>query len=373
MLQTYEIGSLPKPWLVLPQDSKGLNYWAERIEFEEKEEFQALMEKGKLRNGEEQQRLRELGTIFNLRFLESTGLDFVFNGEALRIEMNEYPLRQVEGIRFFPEEVHSFGEAYYHRGDVVHQLRLKSLYHDRELPIIQPHARKPVKVPVTGPYTLAAWCSDSHYLPKRLETEPWDKALYHAREQLAWAFAEEVVRPNLEKLISQGAAWIQMDEPAATVVAGEMPIVVSAVNRAVEGLQDKAKFSIHICFGRDYNRLFPHLNGLLFRHICLELANREGYAILQRFQELNQESEQPWEVGIGVLRVHTNEVETAEQVKERILHAARFYDPGFLYACPDCGLRTRKDAEGLSIIHAKLSNMVEGARLAGATWKGRNI
>ena len=74
------------------------------------------------------------------------------------------------------------------------------------------------------------------------------------------------------------------------------------------------------------------------------------------------------QIGLGVLDVHRDEVETPEKVEERILRASKILgDPGRLWINPDCGLRTRS----LAVAHQKLERMAEGARLARATYEGR--
>ncbi|EQD52053.1 methionine synthase [mine drainage metagenome] len=67
------------------------------------------------------------------------------------------------------------------------------------------------------------------------------------------------------------------------------------------------------------------------------------------------------EVGVGMLDVHQDRVETAREVEDRLLRAARILgDPSKVYANPDCGLRTRS----LDVAWAKLGALVEGARRA---------
>ncbi|HUJ77436.1 MAG TPA: hypothetical protein VLX64_00365, partial [Thermoplasmata archaeon] len=169
-------------------------------------------------------------------------------------------------------------------------------------------------------------------------------------------------RPTLQALIERGCRVIQVDEPAAGTHPDEAALVAEGFNAATEGLD--AEFTMHICFS-DYRSLFP---ALLEAKRCsqwaLEFANRDApgrdeYALLAMFRELGD----PRSIGLGVVDVHRDEVETPERIAERIGRAAKHLgDPTRLWVNPDCGLRTRR----LDVAYAKLTNMVAGAKLARA-------
>ena len=66
-------------------------------------------------------------------------------------------------------------------------------------------------------------------------------------------------------------------------------------------------------------------------------------------------------LAIGVLDIHTDFIEPAELVRDRILHAVEvFDDPARIHVIPDCGLRTRS----WDIAYRKLANMIAGVALA---------
>ncbi|MCI4322097.1 MAG: hypothetical protein L3K05_07325, partial [Thermoplasmata archaeon] len=72
------------------------------------------------------------------------------------------------------------------------------------------------------------------------------------------------------------------------------------------------------------------------------------------------------EIGLGVVDVHRNDIETAERVADRIRRAAKILgDPSRIWVNPDCGLRTRR----LEVAWQKLGSVVEGARLARADFE----
>jgi 5-methyltetrahydropteroyltriglutamate--homocysteine methyltransferase len=85
--------------------------------------------------------------------------------------------------------------------------------------------------------------------------------------------------------------------------------------------------------------------------------DRPGYAdTLALFKEHGYPG-----VGLGVLDIHSDFVEPAELVRDRILYAVEVLgDPGRIQVNPDCGLRTRS----WDVVYEKLATMVQGTRLA---------
>ena len=96
LFPTQEIGSLPKPrWQILGQRSEPLDQgakdeltsWDERTGFaREIPEVRDALLGGRPRETTPEE-VRDLGALFGLRFLETAGLDRVYDGEARRIEM----------------------------------------------------------------------------------------------------------------------------------------------------------------------------------------------------------------------------------------------------------------------------------------------
>lgn len=76
--------------------------------------------------------------------------------------------------------------------------------------------------------------------------------------------------------------------------------------------------------------------------------------------DLWTEHEAPFDVGLGVLDVHTDRIEGPELVRDRVLYAAGVLGPERVRVNPDCGLRTRR----WDVVAAKLKSLVEGTRLA---------
>jgi 5-methyltetrahydropteroyltriglutamate--homocysteine methyltransferase len=307
--------------------------------------------------------VRDLGALFALRYFEAAGLRRVYDGEARRVEMYEYPIRQMTGFRF-EGHVRSFDSKYYLKAAVVGEVGLHKPYHLEEFDFVKQHARGEPKLPITGPYTLADWSYNEYYLGRQTG---WKgrAARRAAQREFVLDLARRAVRPTLQALIRNGCRVIQVDEPAAGTHPDETELVVEGFNAATEGLD--AEFSMHICYS-DYRDLLP---ALLEAKRCSqwawEFANRDsadhdGYEILKVLREYSDTRS----VGLGVVDVHRDPVESPEVVADRIRRAAKYLgDPSRIWVNPDCGLRTRS----LEVAYAKLGAVVAGAKLARADFE----
>ena len=372
LFPTQEIGSLAKPrWQIQGQRSEALDTtakeelrsWNERVGFaDEAPSVRDALLAGRPRDAPPDA-VRDLGALFALRFLETAGLDRVYDGEARRIEMYEYPIRQMRGFRF-GGHVRSFDSKYYLKAAVVDEVRLDHPYHVDEFDFVKGRAHAEPKLPVTGPYTLADWSYNEYYLARQ---PGWKgrEARRAAQREFVVDLARRALRPTLSALIEHGCRVIQIDEPAAGTHPDEASIVVDGFNAATEGLD--AEFTMHICYSNYADLLPALLEAKRCRQWAWEFANRDspghdGYAVLKVLREYGDDRE----VGLGAVDVHRDEVESPEAVAERIGRAAQYLgDPSRVWVNPDCGLRTRS----LRVARAKLESVVKGAALARAEWE----
>jgi 5-methyltetrahydropteroyltriglutamate--homocysteine methyltransferase len=367
---TREIGSLAKPsWRVKTfagrpledSDVAEAERWGKRLEVEGREELVEGLRAQSLTH----EQVDKWAAVYAIRLLEKTGLDVVYDGEQRRTEMYDHVAAHASG--FEPRgTVRSFDNKYYSKAAVV-EPPSAGPQDIEEFKFVRAHTERMVKVPLTGAYTMADWSYDEHYSHEgALGASAAHR--YEGRRRFVGDVAENVIHPNVEGLVAAGADWLQIDEPAATTKPDEVPLVVLGFNAAFGAVKGIRK-SMHICFS-DYGALWPHVLEL---DDCLELqlefANRDsrelgtheedrpGYAdTLKLFKEHGYP-----DVGLGVLDIHSDFIEPAELVRDRILYAVDVLgDPGRIQINPDCGLRTRS----WDVVYEKLVNMVEGARLA---------
>ena len=366
LFPTQEIGSLMKPsWLVkglrgaeiTAADYAELAKWAKELKLaKEAKRVEELLKAapGPRRDLE----LRDLASLFQIRYLEAAGLDYVFDGEVHRIEMYEHPIRNSKGFTFYGH-VRSFDNKYYLKAAATDEVGFLRPFHLEEYEYISKVAKRQVKVPITGPYTLADWSFNEYYLKKQGKKRSPKDRLTEARRELTLDIAEKIIRPNIKALLKAGAPVVQIDEPAATTKPDEAQLFADAFNEATKGLD--AKFPVHICFS-DYRLLYPQaLEMKRCSEWQWEFANKEASGEGYRYLDLLNEYGDRRKVGLGVLDIHVDKVESAKLVRDRILQAAEVLeDPARIRVNPDCGLRTRS----LDIAYQKLTNMCEGAAMA---------
>ncbi len=328
MFKTQEIGSIKKP-----------------------EWFVSFLKNPRI-SKEAREKARDDLAYMNIHMFEDVGLDYVYDGEARRVEMYEYAARHMHGFDF-AGRIRSWDNRYYRKARCTDKVSYLGPYHLDELRYVKKNSKMETKIPITGSYTIMDWSFNEYY---------------RDREEFLFDISKNIIRPLLKDLVAGGADIIQIDEPAATTHPREMKTFVEAFNESVRGVG--CEISIHICYsGDNYRSLFPHVLDLKVNQFALEFANRDtlslglseenrvGYDAIKLFREYGDKRI----IGLGVLDVHVDRIEEPELVRDRILYAANTLDdPSKIYVNPDCGLRTRSR----DLAFKKLTNMVKGTRLA---------
>jgi 5-methyltetrahydropteroyltriglutamate--homocysteine methyltransferase len=374
-LLTHELGSLAKPnWRVKAiagrpieaEDIEDARAWGERLGVEGHQDLVALLGKGGF-EAEDKAEITRWSSRYGVRLLEKVGLDVVYDGEQQRSEMYAWAIAHAEGFEW-RGSVRAFDNKYYSKAAVTGPISLRVPYHNEEFELVRDFARSELKVPITGAYTIADWSFDERYYTEAdRSAHGWRKRRKDARQSFIVDVARNLIRPNLEALIDLGATWLQIDEPGGSTSPQELDLFAESFNESVRGLD--AVFSTHLCFS-DYDLFFPGIEAMTeCRQYAVGFANydsrelgtssdaRPGYRVLPKFRDL------PYKpvLGIGVLDIHTDFVEPAELVRDRVLHSVDvFGDPARIHVIPDCGLRTRS----WDVAYAKLENMVAGVELA---------
>ena len=367
---THEVGSLAKPsWLVKTSAGKPLGEsdiehakkWGEKLGVDGHEELVDLLRSDE-RDPDE---IARWSSRYCLRLQESAGVDWIWDGEQQRSEMYAWAIAHSNG--FEPRgTIRSFDNKYYSKAAVVEEPSIDRPYDVDEYRFLAARTDRRLKAPFTGPYTIVDWSYDEH-CGRHGSLGATAEQRTEARRQFLLDVAEHVVRPNAAAVVEAGCDWIQIDEPALSTRPDEVPLGVEAFNASVAGIP-AARRSLHICFS-DYSKLFPYVLELddCFE-LQLEFANRDshelgtdgadrpGYETLLLFAD----NEDAPNVGLGVVDIHTNFVEPAELVRDRVVYGAELLGPERVSVNPDCGLRTRS----WDVAYEKLANMVEGTRLA---------
>ncbi|MGH2627602.1 MAG: hypothetical protein ACRDHY_13240, partial [Anaerolineales bacterium] len=110
LFPTQEIGSLAKPpWLLKGvrgtklsrEDWADLDHWGARLEIEGIDHLRRLLNGGGEPSEKTKGAIRDWAALFAIRLEEAAGLDVVYDGEARRVEMYEYPVRRIDGFQVY--------------------------------------------------------------------------------------------------------------------------------------------------------------------------------------------------------------------------------------------------------------------------------
>ncbi|MCY4366642.1 MAG: cobalamin-independent methionine synthase II family protein [Chloroflexi bacterium] len=224
-----------------------------------------------------------------------------------------------------------------------------------ELAFLKQHTDKPIKIPLPGPYMLtrSSWF------------EGLSDKIYPTPEDLAKDVVE-ILREETIKLRDQGCDFIQYDEPILTqVVLGEessetfmcaslpqrrdptteLEFALRLMNEVAEGIEG-IKLGVHVCRGNwsrkeevlltgNYGPLLPYLVQMNIDQLVLECATpRAGE--MEVFKEYANEKE----IGLGVVNPRTDDLESPDQVVDRVKEMLQYFDADKIYLNPDCGFGT---------------------------------
>ena len=174
--------------------------------------------------------------------------------------------------------------------------------------------------------------------------------------------AMDVARVLRRQLELVEADTVQLDEASIAEFPQDAPWAVEAINLVLDGIVNEK--AVHICFGnyggqptlRGFWRdLIPLLNALHADHLVLEFARR-GYDELEVFNDLDSAIG----LGIGVIDIKDNEVESPEVIAARIERIVKTLGPDRLqYVHPDCGFWMLQR----SVVDRKMRALVEGRNL----------
>ncbi|HLC82148.1 MAG TPA: hypothetical protein VJH68_05825 [Candidatus Nanoarchaeia archaeon] len=303
---------------------------------------------------------------FNTRLLEYLGLNEVYDGEAQRKEMYESVAEKVVGMKKLGRQVSFVNKDGFPNIFTVYSyqqaLSLPEPLHLAETESIIQNALRPVKVPVTGAYTLGTW-SDLGKLPAELMKlgAAHSEARKAVMEQLVLEFADIVINPTLKALSGLGVARIQIDEPNASAFYGQEELFYEATRRSIAHVTGP-ELGLHICFSNDYRQIAEIAAVSELKFLSLEIANRDT-ADHRAYQEIISAFEQAGFKGtyaVGVTDVHVDNLESPELIAERLLFAADLVGADRIEAAHDCGLRSRS----LVVAIEKTKHLAQGTEIA---------
>jgi 5-methyltetrahydropteroyltriglutamate--homocysteine methyltransferase len=204
-------------------------------------------------------------------------------------------------------------------------------------------AAGPFKFTLTSPYMLARTLLDEHY---------------HDLRTLTLAIADAL----LAQARDLDCACVQVDEANVPGNPDDGPLAAEAINRVLDAVRSEK--AVHFCFGNyggqtiqrgTWRALTAFLDSLRADHLVLEMAHRPA-SDLEALADLRADIG----IGLGVIDIKVNRVETADDIAAAISQAEKVLGPGRLrYVHPDCGFWMLKR----SVADRKIAALVEGRDL----------
>jgi 5-methyltetrahydropteroyltriglutamate--homocysteine methyltransferase len=179
----------------------------------------------------------------------------------------------------------------------------------------------PFKFTLTSPFMLARMLLDNHY---------------NDLEALTMAVADCLA----DQVGDLPSACVQVDEANVPGSPQLAPLAQTGINRILDAIT--VEKAVHLCFGNyggqtvqsgTWNSLIDFLNGLHADHVVLELAHRPE-SDLAALKDVGDHIA----IGLGVIDIKVNHIESADEVASRIDKAVKAFGPNRVrWVHPDCG------------------------------------
>ncbi|MBP0977931.1 MAG: 5-methyltetrahydropteroyltriglutamate--homocysteine S-methyltransferase, partial [Oscillospiraceae bacterium] len=276
---------------------------------------------------------------------EEIGLDVLVHGEFERNDMVEYFGECLDGYIFTEKAwVQSYGTRCVKPPVVWGDISRAKPMTVRWSVYAQSLTKKPMKGMLTGPVTILNWS-----FPRE------DITLQESAFQIALAIREEVL--DLE---ANGISIIQVDEAA---LREKLPLrksdwkedyldwAIPAFRYVHSGCRPETQIHTHMCYS-EFADIIKEIDDMDADVITFE-ASRSDLTILDVLKENNFRTE----VGPGVYDIHSPRVPSKEEIIEAVRKMKERIPAEKLWINPDCGLKTRGNAETVP----SLKNLVAAA------------
>lgn len=323
---------------------------------------------------EEYQSVADEAVLKCLRLQEEAGMDIVSDGEQRRDNYISFVAEHLHNVKMltvselleYIEDKASFEEILgtldvpafsLSNPAAAGKISRKKPLALNDYRFLKKHTDKKIKVTLPGPYLLT----------RSMWVEGLSIEAYRTKEDLAIDIVS-VLREEMEDLIAEGVDFVQFDEPVLTELVftqknanrtfmcgaltakadaeEEIEFALGLMNSVMEGMRGRGtKFGVHICRGNwstddsillrgPYFPLIPYLSRVNIDQLVLEYATPRAGEIeaIKDFAHV--------EIGFGVVNPRTEEVETEEEIVEKVSQLLKILPAEKIYLNPDCGFGT---------------------------------
>ena len=321
---------------------------------------------------------------FTIGMQETAGVDIISDGEWRRIGYFEVFAQMLDGFQeaeyqtqaLTPEIVPDTGLSapqQWTLKEFKQALVVESIGYSRPIAaqgaaFLRQNTKKQIKVALPSP----------HMIGGRLWHPEYSSKAYSTRRDFIEAVIP-ILRQEVLALRDAGVDVVQFDDPWLCFFVdpehrarfndpdAEIAQAIDDLDRVVAGV-DGIKTALHVCRGNrartvyangDYEPIMPYLLEANVDQLAMEFAVSQAgdIAIFGQFPTDK-------EIGLGVVDVRGETVDTAELIVERVEKALRFLKPEQIALNPDCGFApSSTNPISLEDAYQKLSAMSQAARV----------
>jgi len=262
------------------------------------------------------------------------GIDIVTDGEVRRENYIHYHCRHITGVDFntLTEKIARTGNYKCWLPTIVAKVEAQDSFLVHDWKVSQKLSSKPVKITIPGPMTIADTIANTYY---------------KSDDKMGFDLAE-VINVEIKRLQKAGCKYIQVDEPLfARKPQQAIDFGIDNLAKCFEGLENTEIEKItHICCGYpdkldvinypkapldSYKKIAKALDASLIDSVSIEDAHRyNDLELLRNFTKTK--------IIFGLIKIASSQIETKEEIENRVLDALNYIDKQQLIAAPDCGL-----------------------------------
>ncbi len=265
---------------------------------------------------------------------EECGIDIITDGEVRRENYIHYHCRHLEGIDFdtLTEKIARTGNYKCWLPTITSKINPKGEFLVSEWKHNQSLTTTPVKITIPGPMTITDTIANSYYKS--------DEEMGHDLAQ--------AINTEIKRLVVAGCKFIQVDEPLfARKPENALSFGIENLEKCFDGIyQNDVEKITHICCGYpdkldavdypkapldSYKKIAKALDNSIIDSVSIEDAHRQNDLILLKDYKHTK-------VIFGLIKIASSEIETIQEIEDRISEALNFISKEQLIAAPDCGL-----------------------------------
>ncbi len=309
------------------------------------------------------QRRMDDAVRFVIGMQERAGIDIISDGEWRRESYVDVVGEIMTGCQWVQRD-----QFQYHQVVVERMQPRRPGVVAEEAKFLRENTDRHVKVCLPSPYLVGQRVWEPHY----------SKDAYPTRDEFCEALVP-VLRQELLAIRDVGVDVIQLDEPHLCVLVdpnvratfadpeAEMRKAVNWINQIIDGVSG-VTLAVHLCrrnWGRKgwgaaggYEAILSHIQQIKVEQLMLEFSIPAAgdIAVIRELPEHVR-------IGLGCVDVRFPEIDTPEQIVERVQKALEHVAPERITLNPDCGFAPGKDHDiPLEEAYAKLKNEALAAK-----------